>query len=149
MFSLNGNLSKAMLTPTGARAFPGSLAAQLAYPDRQVICVNGDGGFGQLMADFTTAVREELPVKVVLFNDGRIKNIAKEQAMYGYPVFGIGFPNPDFAEFARTCGGEGYRCETPGELDEALKEAFASDRPALIDVLVDPEKMAPSTKVAD
>ncbi len=130
-------------------AFPASLAAQLAYPDRQVICVNGDGGFGQLMADFTTAVREELPVKVVLFNDGKIKNIAKEQAMYGYPVFGISFPNPDFAEFARSCGGEGYRCETPEQLDEALGKAFASDKPALIDVLVDPEKMAPPTMGAE
>jgi pyruvate oxidase len=130
-------------------AFPASLAAQLAYPERQVICVNGDGGFGQLMADFTTAVREELPVKVVLFNDNKIKNIAKEQLMYGYPVFGISFPNPNFAEFARTCGGEGYRCETPAQLEDALDKAFISDKPALIDILVDPEKMAPGTKSAE
>jgi len=143
-----GTLMSANMASIGF-AFPASLAAQLACPGRQVICVNGDGGFGQLMADFTTAVREELPVKVVLFNDNKIKNIAKEQAAYGYTVFGISFPNPDFAEFARTCGGEGYRCETPEQLDEALEKAFASDRPALIDVLVDPEKMAPGTKSAE
>lgn len=130
-------------------AFPASMAAQLAYPDKQVICVNGDGGFGQLMADFTTAVREELPVKIVVFNDGKIKNIAKEQALYGYPVFGISFPNPDFAAFASSCGGMGYRCETPVELDEAFEEGFNSDRPCLFDVMVDPEKMAPIVKSAE
>ena len=130
-------------------ALPGALAAQIAYPGRQVICVNGDGGFGQLMADFTTAVREELPVKVVIFNDSKIKNIAKEQALYGYPVFGISFPNPDFAAYARSCGGEGYRCETPEELDEALEKGFASDRPCIFDVVVDPEKMAPLVKAAE
>jgi pyruvate oxidase len=130
-------------------AFPASMAAQLAYPDKQVICVNGDGGFGQLMADFTTAVREELPVKVFVFNDGKIKNIAKEQALYGYPVFGISFPNPDFAAYARSCGGDGYRCETPKELDRAIAEGFASDKPCIFDVLVDPEKMAPLVKGAE
>ena len=129
-------------------ALPGALASQIAYPDRQVICVNGDGGFGQLMADFTTAVREKLPVKVVVFNDGKIKNIAKEQALYGYPVFGVSFPNPDFAAYARSCGGEGYRCETPDELDRALDEGFTSDAPCLFDVIVDPDKMAPLVRPA-
>jgi pyruvate oxidase len=129
-------------------AFPASMAAQLVYPDRQVICVNGDGGFGQLMADFTTAVREELPVKVIVFNDGKIKNIAKEQAMYGYPVFGISFPNPDFAKFAESCGGVGYRITTPDELDRAFEEGFKLDRPVLFDVLVDPDKMSPVVKSA-
>ncbi len=132
-----------------AFAFPASMAAQLAYPGRQVICVTGDGGFGQLMADFTTAVREGLPVKVVVFNDGKIKNNAKEQAMYGYPAFGIGFPNPDFGAFARSCGGEGYRCETPDELDRAFEEGFKSDGPCLFDVVIDPEMMSPLVMSAE
>ena len=127
-------------------AFPASLSAQLVYPDRQVICVNGDGGFGQLMADFTTAVREKLPVKVVVFNDGKIKNIAKEQAMYGYPVYGISFPNPNFATYADSCGGVGYRIKTPDELEKALKEGFKQDKPVIFDVLIDPEKMSPVVK---
>jgi len=130
-------------------AFPASMAAQLVYPDRQIICVNGDGGFGQLMADFTTAVREELPVKIIVFNDGKIKNIAKEQAMYGYPVFGISFPNPNFAQYAESCGGVGYRITTPDELDKAFEEGFKLDRPVLFDVLVDPDKMSPVVKSAD
>jgi len=130
-------------------AFPASMAAQLIYPDRQIICVNGDGGFGQLMGDFTTAVREKLPVKVIVFNDGKIKNIAKEQAMYGYDVFGISFPNPDFAQYAESCGGIGYRITTPDELDKAFTEGFRLNKPVLFDILVDPDKMSPVVKSAD
>ena len=101
------------------------------------------------MADFTTVVREELPVKVIVFNDGKIKNIANEQAMYGYPVYGISFPNPDFAKYAESCGGIGYRITTPDELDRGFEEGFKLDRPVLFDVLVDPDKMSPVVKSAD
>jgi pyruvate oxidase len=125
-----------------AFALPASLAAKIAYPDKQVICVTSDGGFGMLMADFTTAVRDKLPIKVIIFNDGKLKNIKKEQLRDGYPEFGVGFINPNFAEFAKSCGGEGYRVEDPKELDRVLKTAFASSNPAIIDVVIDPEKMA-------
>jgi thiamine pyrophosphate-dependent acetolactate synthase large subunit-like protein len=74
--------------------------------------------------------------------DSKIKNIAKEQAIYGYPSYGISFPNPDFAAYARSCGGEGHRCEIPDELDEALARGMGSDMPVIFDVVVDPEKMA-------
>ena len=127
-------------------ALPAALSAKLDYPDKQVVCVTGDGGFGMLMADFTTAVRENLGFTVIVFNDGKLKNIKKEEARDGYPEFGVSFPNPNFAEFARTAGGEGYRVEDPKDLDDAVKKAFASDKPALIDVLVDPEKMIAATK---
>lgn len=123
--------------------FPASLSAKLDYPEKQVVCVTGDGGFGMLMADFTTAVRENLPVKVILFNDGKLKNIKKEQSAEGFSVFGIEFPNPDFAQYAQSCGGEGFRVSEPQELDEALKKAFKSDKPSLIEVIVDPEAIAP------
>ncbi len=132
-----------------AFAFPAVLASKIAYPERQAIAVNGDGGFGMLMADFTTAVRDNFDVKVIVFNDKRLKNIKKEQAMYNYPEFGIRFYNPDFAEFAESCGGEGYRVTSAEELDEVLEKAFKSDKPAIIDILVDPEKMAPVIKTAD
>lgn len=130
-------------------AFPATLASKIAYPKRQAIAVNGDGGFGMLMADFTTAVRDDLDVKVIVFNDKRLKNIKKEQAMYDYPEFGTRFVNPNFAEFAESCGGEGYKVTSADELDEALERAFKSDKPAIIDVLVDPEHMSPVIKTAD
>ncbi len=124
-------------------ALPAALAAQLDYSGRQVLCIIGDGGFGMLMADFTTAVQNKLPVKIVLFNDGKLKNIAKEQAMYGYPEFGTTLVNPNFADFGRSSGGEGYRVERPEELDSALEKAFSSDKPAIVDVVVDPVKNSP------
>lgn len=123
--------------------FPAALAVQLKYPQRQVICVTGDGGFAMVMADFTTAVINNLPVKVIVFNDGKLKNIKKEQEMYGYPEYGTGFVNPDFASFASSCGGVGYRVDDPERLDRALEQAFLSRKPAIVDVLVDPDRMSP------
>jgi pyruvate oxidase len=102
-----------------------------------------------LAADFTTAVREELDLTVVVFNDGRLKNIEKEQARDGYPMFGVTFPNPDFARFAVSCGGSGFRVEDPTNLDSALEEALASSKPSILDVHVDPEKLAASGKRLD
>ena len=128
---------------------PAALSAKLDFPDKQVVCVTGDGGFGMLMADFTTAVREDLAITVIVFNDGKLKNIKKEPNMEHYPEFGVSFPNPDFAGFATSCGGEGYTVEDPGELDNVLKKALISDKPTLIEIMVDPEKIAPSTKRVD
>lgn len=125
-----------------AFAFPASLAGQLIYPERQVICITGDGGFAMLMADFTTAVYNKLPVKVIIFNDGILKNIKKEQEMYGYEAFGIDFINPNFADFAISCGGDGFRVESPEVLDSVLIQAFSSNRPAIVDVVIDKAKMA-------
>ncbi len=130
-------------------SLPASLAAKLAYPDKQVICVTGDGGFGMLMGDFTTAVREALGITVIVFNDGKLKNIKKEQLRDNYPEFGVTFPNPDFAGFAKSAGGEGFRIEDPRDLDDALEKALSSEHPSLIDVVVDPDKTAASTKRVD
>ncbi|MCK5151726.1 MAG: hypothetical protein KAQ65_07795, partial [Candidatus Thorarchaeota archaeon] len=130
-------------------AFPASLAAKIDFPDRQVVCVTGDGGFGMVMADFTTAVREGLGIIVLVFNDGKLKNIKKEQNRDGYPEYGVSFPNPNFAKYAESCGGFGVRVEDPVKLDEALKAAIESGKPAIIDLIIDPEKMAASTKRVD
>jgi len=121
-----------------AFALPAALSAKLDFPDRQVLCVTGDGGFGMLMADFTTAVREGLKIDVVIFNDGRLKNIRKEQLSEGYEEFGTQFPNPDFAKFAESCGGFGVRVTDPRELDGALRSALNSDKPSIVDVVVEP-----------
>ena len=75
--------------------------------------------------------------------------ITKEQKRDGYPMFGVSFPNPNFAEFAFSCGGEGYRVREPTELDGILKTALASQKPTLVEVIVDPEKMAVSGKRLD
>ncbi|MEM2873218.1 MAG: thiamine pyrophosphate-binding protein [Nitrososphaerales archaeon] len=126
-----------------AFALPASLAAQLDFPDRQIICVTGDGGFAMLMGDFTTAVQNDLPIKVIIFNDNKLKNIRKEQSMYGFPEFATNLTNPNFADFAKSCGGDGYRVEKPEELDSALEKAFSSKKPVIVDVIIDPVKISP------
>ncbi|MAG20346.1 pyruvate dehydrogenase [archaeon] len=129
-----------------AFSLPASLSAQLDFPNKQVICITGDGGFGMLMADFTTAVREKLPIKVILFNDEKLKNIKKEQIRDGYPEFGVSFPNPNFAEFAKSCGGDGYRVINPKNLNNILKKAFQSKKPTIVEIMIDPNKMIRGVK---
>lgn len=130
-------------------ALPASIAAKINHPKRQVICLASDGGFAMLMADFTTAVRENLNIVVVLFHDCVLKNIKKELLRDGYPIYGVKFPNPNFAKFARSCGGFGIRVETPNKMDDALQQALSSGKPSIVEVMSDPNKMAASTKKVD
>ncbi|MBY8992602.1 MAG: rubredoxin [Candidatus Lokiarchaeota archaeon] len=130
-------------------ALPASIAAKINYPEKQVLCLASDGGFAMLMADFTTAVRENLNIVVVLFHDCVLKNIKKELIRDGYPIFGVNFPNPNFAEFAKSSGGFGIRVEIPDKLDGALQEALNSGKPSIVEVMTDPDKMAASTKKID
>lgn len=130
-------------------ALPASIAAKLAFPKKQVICLASDGGFGMLMADFTTAVREKLNIVVIIFHDCVLKNIKKELIRDGYPIFGVEFPNPNFAEYAQSCGGFGVRVETPDKLDDALQQALNSEKPSIVEIMTDPDKMAASTKRVD
>ncbi|MHA1556804.1 MAG: thiamine pyrophosphate-binding protein [Candidatus Heimdallarchaeota archaeon] len=130
-------------------ALPAALAAKLDFPEKQVICLAGDGGFGMLMADFTTAVREKLNLIAIVFNDQKLKNIKKELLRDGYPEYGVSFPNPNFAEFAQSCGGFGIRVEDPKKLDQAFQNAIKANAPSLIEIIIDSDKMAASTKKVD
>jgi pyruvate oxidase len=121
-----------------AFGIPAAIACQLAQPKRQVIAYTGDGGFGMAGMEFTTAVQNKLPIKVIVFNDGKLKNIKKEQEEYGYPEYRVSFPNPNFAEMAASAGGLGIRVSEPDKLDEAIREALDSHLPALVEVMVDP-----------
>jgi thiamine pyrophosphate-dependent acetolactate synthase large subunit-like protein len=105
---------------------------------RQVIALCGDGGFNMLMGEFLTAVHHKLPVKVVIFNNSAFGLITLEAESIGLPPFrkGIEFPNPDFAAFARACGGQGFTARKPEELIPTLKDALAADGPAIVDATV-------------
>jgi len=121
-----------------AFGIPAAIACQFAQPKRQVIAYTGDGGFGMAGMEFTTAVHNKLPIKVIVFNDGKLKNIKKEQEEYGYPEYRVSFPNPNFAEMASSAGGFGIRVSEPERLDATIREAFDSPLPALVEVMVDP-----------
>ncbi len=117
---------------------PAAVACQFADPKRQVIAVTGDGGFGMVGMEFTTAVHNKLPITVIVFNDGKLKNIKKEQEGYGYPEYSVSFPNPNFADMASSSGGLGIRVNESENLDEAIRKALDSPLASLIEVMVDP-----------
>lgn len=120
--------------------FPGSMAAKLAYPDRQVVCITGDGGFSMVMADFLTAVKNKLPVKIFLFNNRQLGMIMQEQKVEGYQNWQTDLYNCDFAAYARECGGIGIKVSKAGELPAAVDQALASDQPVIVDIETDPRR---------
>ena len=124
---------------------PGALAAQLVYPDRQVICFTGDGGFSMVMADFMTAVKYGLPVKVFLLNNGQLGMIMQEQKVENYPNWQTELYNCDFAEYAQNCGGVGIRVNKAEELEDAIKKALVSDKPVIVDINTDPSRFGSVT----
>jgi pyruvate dehydrogenase (quinone)/pyruvate oxidase len=134
-FYLSGNLA------TMAPGLPYAIAHQWAYPDRQCIAFVGDGGFAMLMAEFETAVRYQLPIKVVVNNNGALGQILWEQMVLGYPEFGVRFQQyANYAPWAEACGALGVEVEKPGDLEAAVRTAFAHPGPALLDVRVNPDE---------
>ena len=93
------------------------------------------------MAEFLTAARCQLPVTVVINNNGSLGQILWEQMMLGYPEHGVRWERQaDFAPWAQACGGFGRRVTDPADLDGALADALAFDGPALVDVVVNPDE---------
>ena len=119
---------------------PGAIAAKLAYPEKNVICITGDGGFAMVMADFTTAVKYDLPITVLVLNNHDLAMIREEQREANYPSFGTDLTNPDFAAYAEACGGVGIRVEKPEDLAGAVLKALAMNKPALVDIETDPRR---------
>jgi pyruvate dehydrogenase (quinone)/pyruvate oxidase len=132
-FSLSGTLA------TMANGLPYTIAAQLAYPERQCVGFVGDGGFSMLMAEFATAVKYNLPIKIVIIKNNTLGQIKWEQMVFlGNPEYGCELHPIDFAAFARACGGSGFTIEDPAECGDILDQALATPGPALIEAVVDP-----------
>ena len=125
-----------------ANALPQAIGAQTAYPDRQVISLSGDGGFAMLMGDLLTLVQERLPVKVIVLNNGTLGFVALEMKAAGFLEIGTDLENPDFAAVARAAGLHATRVEDPGKLDAAIRDVFAHDGPALLDVVSNKQELA-------
>lgn len=115
-------------------ALPAAVAAALISPQRQVVAIAGDGGFAMTMAEFTTAVRLELPIIVVVMNNHSFSHEGHLQAQVRLEPFGIGLHNPDFSQYALACGGDGYRVDSGAGLERALSAALKSKRPSIIDI---------------
>ena len=133
MHSLSGNLA------TMAPGLPYTLAAQIAFPERQCIAFVGDGGFSMLMADFVTAVKYQLPIKVVIIKNNDLGQIKWEQMVFlGNPEYGIDLHPIDFAAFAHACGGVGFSVDDPANCGTAIEEFLNAPGPAVLQAVVDP-----------
>ena len=130
-----------------ANALPQAIGAQLPDRGRQVIAMCGDGGFAMLMGDFLTLLQYDLPVKVVIFDNGSLGMVALEMLVAGYPPDQTALKNPDFAAMARAAGVTGIRIEDPGNVRDGLREALATDGPVLVDVLTDPNALSMPPKI--
>lgn len=125
-----------------ANAMPQALGAQGLDRARQVVAFCGDGGLSMLMGDLITAVSHDLPVKLVVFDNGRLGMVKLEMEQAGLPEFGTVLHNPDFAAVARAVGLHGVRVTDPHDVDEAVREALAHPGPVLLDVVTNPDEVA-------
>ena len=116
-------------------AFPAAMGAWAAAPERKIIAVAGDGGFGQYLAEFTTAVKYNMPITLILLNNSELAKISREQRGGNFHVWQTSLHNPNFADYAQNCGGLGIRVEQIEELRPALEQAFAHDGPSLVEII--------------
>jgi pyruvate dehydrogenase (quinone)/pyruvate oxidase len=133
MYSLSGTLA------TMANGLPYTIAAQVAHPGRQCVAFVGDGAFSMLMAEFATAVKYDLPIKVVVVKNNSLGMIKWEQMVFlGNPEFACDLHPIDYAAFARACGAAGFSVDDPSRCGAVLDEALAHPGPALVEATVDP-----------
>ncbi|RUP34571.1 MAG: ubiquinone-dependent pyruvate dehydrogenase [Mycolicibacterium sp.] len=119
---------------TMACALPLAIGAQTAFGGRQVVAFAGDGGLAMLFGELITLIQNQLPVKVIVFNNSSLNFVELEMKAAGIVNFGTELVNPDFGAVAQAMGIFGRRVEHPGELERTLTEAFAHPGPAVVDV---------------
>ena len=119
---------------------PGAMAAALAYPNRQIVCLTGDGGLTMVLGDFLTALKYKLPVKVFVMNNKRLGMIMQEQKVEGYEGWQTDLYDYSFADFAEHSGGLGIKVTEPNELPSAVDRALTAAKPTIVDIDTDPRR---------
>ena len=130
-----------LLHGTMASAMPSAIGLQKCQPGRQVVCMAGDGGFAMLLGDLLTVVQEKVPIKIVVFNNGKLGFIDIEQKSAGLIPMYTDLKNPDFGEIAKAVGLWGHSVAKAGDLEESIKTWLAQPGPALLDVKVNPMQL--------
>lgn len=126
-------------------AFPAALGAWAATQDqdefrgRKVVSVSGDGGFGQYLAEFTTAVKYGMDITHILLNNAELGKISKEQRAGQWPVWQTALNNPNFTSYAKLCRGFGIRVKQAEELEAAMTRAMEFRGPAIVEIISDPD----------
>ncbi len=134
-FSLSGSLASM------ANGLPYSIGAAVAYPNRQVVCIVGDGGLTMLMGELATLVKYRLNVKVIVIKNNTLGQIKWEQMVFeGNPEYGVDLQPIDFAGVAMNCGAAGFTIERPEDAEDILRQALAHEGPAVVQAIVDPNE---------
>jgi len=136
--------------------FPAAIGAQIAFPQRRVICITGDGSFQMNSQELATAVHYQVPVKIALLNNHYLGMVRQWQEMFyegRYSQTSMA-GSPDFARLAEAYGAKGLRAETPDEVASVIEEAFRTPGPVLMDFHVDPGEnvfpmVAPNTSIVE
>ncbi|WP_417308713.1 thiamine pyrophosphate-dependent enzyme [Devosia sp.] len=136
-----------LLHGTMANGMPQAMGAKLAYPDRQVIAMCGDGGLTMLMGDLLTLVQEKIPLKLLVFHNNTLGFVEMEQRVEGLVDHFTGLHNPDFARLAEACGIAGWHIETSDALAPAMDLWLQHEGPALLDVHVNQMELVMPPKI--
>jgi len=141
------------LAPTsGAMGYgvPAAVAAKAAAPERTVLCFAGDGDFLMSGQELATAVQYELPILIVVVNNGMYGTIRMHQERH-YPgrVVGTDLRNPDFVAYAQAFGAHGELVERTEDFADALERALEAGRPALLELRIDPEAITPRATLSE
>jgi pyruvate dehydrogenase (quinone) len=133
-----------------ANALPQAIGAQETFPDRQVICLSGDGGFSMLMGDFLSLRQLLLPIKVIVFNNSSLSFVELEMKAAGFLTHATELAETDFSKLAEAVGILGLRAERPEQVKTMLSQALEHEGPALVDVAVNRQELAvpPSINLA-
>jgi len=131
---MSGNLA------TMSFGLPSALAAALAYPERQNICITGDGGLTMVLGDFLTALKYQMPIKVFVINNKSLAMIMQEQKVERYQSWQTELHDFNFAKFAEHAGGYGIKVTHPEELPTAVNNALASNVATIVDIDTDPQR---------
>lgn len=123
--------------PAAMGAWAATQEDDARFKGRPVVSISGDGGFGQYMGEFTTAVKYGMNITHVLLNNSELGKISKEQRAGDWDVWQTSLHNPNFASYAENCGGLGIRVTAKDELEEALRRGLAHGGPSLIEIMTD------------
>jgi pyruvate dehydrogenase (quinone) len=130
-----------------ANAMAQAIGAQAAQPQRQVIALCGDGGFSMLMGDLLSLKQLNLPVKIIIFNNGSLGFVELEQKSTGFLNTGVELQNPNFAAMAEAVGIRGFRLTDPADADSMLSEALNHPGPVVVDAVVNRMELVMPPKV--
>ena len=130
-----------------ANALPQAIGAALAYPDRQVVALCGDGGLSMTLGDLETVVQYKLPIKIIVFNNRSLGMVKLEMEVDGLPDWQTNMLNPDFAQVAEAMGMTGFNVSDPEEVLTTLLNAFELNGPVLVNIMTDPNALAMPPKI--